>query len=115
MVLNTGYWDGGPLMSAVEKNKLACIMKELWGQFLESDISVEFFFSHASEFRKLRFFVFFLISLSWSHFMLQINLSTIGSSTRRYNTFSGYPPEIVKKMPKKDLAEEVITFFSMVN
>ncbi|WRX17733.1 Transmembrane Fragile-X-F-associated protein - like 2 [Theobroma cacao] len=25
----------------------------------------------------------------------------------RYNTFSGYPPEIVKKMPKKDLAEEV--------
>uniref|UniRef100_A0A2P2L7C8 Uncharacterized protein MANES_01G020500 n=2 Tax=Rhizophora mucronata TaxID=61149 RepID=A0A2P2L7C8_RHIMU len=24
-----------------------------------------------------------------------------------YNTFSGYPPEIVKKMPKKDLAEEV--------
>nr|GMC73870.1 Kinesin-like protein [Ipomoea batatas] len=23
-----------------------------------------------------------------------------------YNTFSGYPPEIVKKMPKKDLAEE---------
>ncbi|XP_016672576.1 uncharacterized protein [Gossypium hirsutum] len=25
-----------------------------------------------------------------------------------YNTFSGYPPEIVKKMPKKDLAEEVI-------
>lgn len=26
----------------------------------------------------------------------------------RYNTFSGYPPEIVKKMPKRDLAEEVI-------
>lgn len=25
----------------------------------------------------------------------------------RYNTFSGYPPEVVKKMPKKDLAEEV--------
>nr|XP_016434817.1 PREDICTED: uncharacterized protein LOC107761150 [Nicotiana tabacum] len=25
----------------------------------------------------------------------------------RYNTFCGYPPEIVKKMPKKDLAEEV--------
>ncbi|KAL6497184.1 hypothetical protein OROGR_029113 [Orobanche gracilis] len=24
-----------------------------------------------------------------------------------YNTFYGYPPEIVKKMPKKDLAEEV--------
>ncbi|PON86516.1 Transmembrane Fragile-X-F-associated protein [Trema orientale] len=24
-----------------------------------------------------------------------------------YNTFSGYPPEMVKKMPKKDLAEEV--------
>ncbi|KAF7838620.1 Transmembrane Fragile-X-F-associated protein [Senna tora] len=24
-----------------------------------------------------------------------------------YNTFSGYPPEIVKTMPKKDLAEEV--------
>ncbi|XWS61003.1 hypothetical protein CRYUN_Cryun07bG0088000 [Craigia yunnanensis] len=24
-----------------------------------------------------------------------------------YSTFSGYPPEIVKKMPKKDLAEEV--------
>ncbi|KAJ7978831.1 Transmembrane Fragile-X-F-associated protein [Quillaja saponaria] len=24
-----------------------------------------------------------------------------------YNTFSGYPPEIVKKMPKQDLAEEV--------
>ncbi|TQD74693.1 hypothetical protein C1H46_039770 [Malus baccata] len=24
-----------------------------------------------------------------------------------YNTFSGYPPEIVKKMPKKDLTEEV--------
>ncbi|KAM3310705.1 hypothetical protein ACQJBY_031400 [Aegilops geniculata] len=24
-----------------------------------------------------------------------------------YNTFSGYPPEVVKKMPKKDLAEEV--------
>ncbi|GFZ05906.1 transmembrane Fragile-X-F-associated protein [Actinidia rufa] len=28
-------------------------------------------------------------------------------STSGYNTFSGYPPEIVKKMPKKDLAEEV--------
>lgn len=26
----------------------------------------------------------------------------------RYNTFCGYPPEIVKKMPKKDLTEEVI-------
>lgn len=25
-----------------------------------------------------------------------------------YNTFSGYPPEIVKKMPKRDLAEEVM-------
>lgn len=25
----------------------------------------------------------------------------------RYNTFSGYPPEVVKKMPKKVLAEEV--------
>lgn len=25
----------------------------------------------------------------------------------RYSTFCGYPPEIVKKMPKKDLAEEV--------
>ncbi|KAL6175348.1 hypothetical protein ACLB2K_051989 [Fragaria x ananassa] len=25
----------------------------------------------------------------------------------RYNTFCGYPPEIVKKMPKKDLTEEV--------
>ncbi|KAI0495211.1 hypothetical protein KFK09_025361 [Dendrobium nobile] len=25
----------------------------------------------------------------------------------RYNTFQGYPPEVVKKMPKKDLAEEV--------
>ncbi|KAF3437329.1 hypothetical protein FNV43_RR20082 [Rhamnella rubrinervis] len=24
-----------------------------------------------------------------------------------YNTFSGYPPDIVKKMPKRDLAEEV--------
>ncbi|PKA59535.1 hypothetical protein AXF42_Ash016559 [Apostasia shenzhenica] len=24
-----------------------------------------------------------------------------------YNTFQGYPPEVVKKMPKKDLAEEV--------
>ncbi|KNA19946.1 hypothetical protein SOVF_056740, partial [Spinacia oleracea] len=24
-----------------------------------------------------------------------------------YNTFISYPPEIVKKMPKKDLAEEV--------
>jgi hypothetical protein len=24
-----------------------------------------------------------------------------------YNTFSGHPPEIVKKMPKEDLAEEV--------
>lgn len=28
---------------------------------------------------------------------------------RSYNTFCGYPPEIVKKMPKKDLAEEVST------
>ncbi|XP_052179454.1 uncharacterized protein LOC127792873 [Diospyros lotus] len=27
--------------------------------------------------------------------------------TSSYNTFCGYPPEIVKKMPKKDLAEEV--------
>ncbi|CAK9147801.1 unnamed protein product [Ilex paraguariensis] len=27
--------------------------------------------------------------------------------TSGYNTFCGYPPEIVKKMPKKDLAEEV--------
>jgi len=24
-----------------------------------------------------------------------------------YNTFCGYPPEVVRKMPKKDLAEEV--------
>jgi len=30
-------------------------------------------------------------------------------SLHRYNTFSGYPPEIVKKMPKRDLAEEVMT------
>ncbi|KAL5722264.1 hypothetical protein ACHQM5_005804 [Ranunculus cassubicifolius] len=29
------------------------------------------------------------------------------SGNTGYNTFSGYPPEIVKKMPKKDLAEEV--------
>lgn len=29
----------------------------------------------------------------------------------RYNTFCGYPPEIVKKMPKKDLTEEVIIIF----
>ncbi|XP_058079998.1 uncharacterized protein LOC131228170 isoform X2 [Magnolia sinica] len=29
-----------------------------------------------------------------------------GGSTG-YNTFCGYPPEVVKKMPKKDLAEEV--------
>uniref|UniRef100_A0A7N0U0Q5 RING-type domain-containing protein n=1 Tax=Kalanchoe fedtschenkoi TaxID=63787 RepID=A0A7N0U0Q5_KALFE len=28
-------------------------------------------------------------------------------SNSGYNTFCGYPPEIVKKMPKKDLAEEV--------
>ncbi|KAF9671415.1 hypothetical protein SADUNF_Sadunf12G0045300 [Salix dunnii] len=27
--------------------------------------------------------------------------------TSSYNTFCGYPPEIVKKMPKKDLTEEV--------
>lgn len=27
--------------------------------------------------------------------------------TTGYNTFCGYPPDIVKKMPKKDLAEEV--------
>ncbi|GER38624.1 transmembrane Fragile-X-F-associated protein [Striga asiatica] len=27
--------------------------------------------------------------------------------TSGYNTFSGYPPEIVKKLPKKDLVEEV--------
>ncbi|XP_054804658.1 uncharacterized protein LOC129307779 isoform X2 [Prosopis cineraria] len=27
--------------------------------------------------------------------------------TSGYNTFSGYPPDVVKKMPKKDLAEEV--------
>lgn len=25
----------------------------------------------------------------------------------RYNTFCGYPPEVVRKMPKRDLAEEV--------
>ncbi|KAL7099079.1 hypothetical protein ACP275_09G059400 [Erythranthe tilingii] len=35
----------------------------------------------------------------------QARLFQDGSSS--YNTFSGYPPEIVKKMPKKDLAEEV--------
>ncbi|KAF6160874.1 hypothetical protein GIB67_041928 [Kingdonia uniflora] len=29
------------------------------------------------------------------------------SGSTGYNTFCGYPPEIVKKMPKKDLAEEV--------
>ncbi|KAK9106839.1 hypothetical protein Syun_022850 [Stephania yunnanensis] len=29
------------------------------------------------------------------------------SGVSGYNTFCGYPPEIVKKMPKKDLAEEV--------
>lgn len=28
-----------------------------------------------------------------------------------YNTFCGHPPEIVKKMPKKDLAEEVFLLF----
>lgn len=33
----------------------------------------------------------------------------------RYNTFSGYPPEIVKKMPKKDLAEEVICSYHYIN
>ncbi|XP_071733202.1 uncharacterized protein [Rutidosis leptorrhynchoides] len=27
--------------------------------------------------------------------------------TSGYNTFCGYPPEVVKKMPKKDLAEEI--------
>ncbi|PWZ23977.1 hypothetical protein Zm00014a_039801 [Zea mays] len=26
-----------------------------------------------------------------------------------YNTFCGYPPEVVRKMPKKDLAEETLT------
>ncbi|KAF2298789.1 hypothetical protein GH714_027800 [Hevea brasiliensis] len=34
------------------------------------------------------------------------DLFTFHSSTCSYNTFCGYPPEIVKKMPKKDLAEE---------
>ncbi|KAG0497500.1 hypothetical protein HPP92_002191 [Vanilla planifolia] len=29
------------------------------------------------------------------------------AETAGYNTFQGYPPELVKKMPKKDLAEEV--------
>lgn len=29
------------------------------------------------------------------------------AETIGYNTFQGYPPEIVKKMPRKDLAEEV--------
>ncbi|KAL0908997.1 hypothetical protein M5K25_023516 [Dendrobium thyrsiflorum] len=29
------------------------------------------------------------------------------AETIGYNTFQGYPPEVVKKMPKKDLAEEV--------
>ncbi|XP_051147944.1 uncharacterized protein LOC127263053 [Andrographis paniculata] len=35
----------------------------------------------------------------------QARLFQVGASG--YDTFSGYPPEIVKKMPKKDLAEEV--------
>lgn len=35
----------------------------------------------------------------------QARLFQDGSSG--YNTFCGYPPEVVKKMPKKDLAEEV--------
>ncbi|KAL5995173.1 hypothetical protein ACLOJK_025231 [Asimina triloba] len=30
------------------------------------------------------------------------------ASSAGYNTFCGYPPEVVKKMPKKDLAEEVL-------
>lgn len=30
-----------------------------------------------------------------------------GAGAPGYNTFCGYPPEIVKKMPKKDLTEEV--------
>uniref|UniRef100_N1QTT5 Uncharacterized protein n=1 Tax=Aegilops tauschii TaxID=37682 RepID=N1QTT5_AEGTA len=30
-----------------------------------------------------------------------------------YNTFSGYPPEVVKKMPKKDLAEEAHLFIGI--
>nr|ADP02181.1 Tmemb_185A domain-containing protein [Triticum aestivum] len=30
-----------------------------------------------------------------------------------YNTFSGYPPEVVKKMPKKDLAEESHLFIGI--
>lgn len=34
---------------------------------------------------------------------------TFGFPPHRYNTFCGYPPEIVKKMPKKELAEEVMT------
>ena len=25
----------------------------------------------------------------------------------RYNTFAGLPPQVVKKLPRKDLAEEV--------
>ncbi|RWW23101.1 hypothetical protein BHE74_00023633, partial [Ensete ventricosum] len=29
------------------------------------------------------------------------------SGSAMYNTFVGYPPEVVKKMAKKDLAEEV--------
>eukprot|EP01018_Ginkgo_biloba_P038266 Gb_01953 [translate_table: standard] len=29
------------------------------------------------------------------------------AETSGYNTFSGFPPEVVKKMPKKELAEEV--------
>ena len=40
--------------------------------------------------------------------MLVSDLCTFGSLMCSYNTFCGYPPEIVKKMPKKDLAEEVI-------
>ncbi|TXG51506.1 hypothetical protein EZV62_024030 [Acer yangbiense] len=31
----------------------------------------------------------------------------VHESASGYNTFCGYPPEIVKKMPKRDLAEEV--------
>ena len=47
-----------------------------------------------------------LLTLLLFLFFMQYML-IIRSFVWRYNTFCGYPPEVVRKMPKKDLAEEV--------
>ena len=86
-----GFLVGGLSMKGARKSKPVCFMLNLLGILL---------------------FVYVLLILICSLFHYSLFFSMhyvpiICSFVWRYNTFCGYPPEVVRKMPKKDLAEEV--------